>query len=402
VIVDRSNYPPPLMTSEPGSFARKTIVERKPQILREVSAAYPYPVEIEHGLRAYAREIAALPIAPLRENAPDVGLWNAAWAAFGGRTWLDVPWYFAESFFYRRLMEVVRYYQPGAWHNVDPFAPQKALELELALRRFASVLERSHSDPQMALTLRDALWGNRADLSNRTISARAEEGLADGGSERLLIDDTSRIWQHLIDRAPVRVDIVTDNSGLELLLDLRLADALVQSELARVRFHLKHMPFFVSDAMVGDLERTLVGLKGSSGASAALARRVRAAIEDGQIVLCDDPFWSTCLTYHELPPRIERELAGVDLVLFKGDVNYRRLLDDRHWPYTAHLAEIAGHLPAPFAVLRTLKGELIVDLQPGQAEALAAADPTWMINGQRGVIQFVDPAERTSARARHG
>ena len=394
MIVDRSGYPPPLMTSEPGSFARKTIVERKPQILREVGAAYPYPAEIEAGLRAYAHEIAALPIAPLHEDAPDVGLWNAAWAAFEGRTWLELPWYFAESFFYRRLMETVRYYQPGPWRDVDPFAPQKAGELERALPRFASLPERPHRDPgsAFAIMLRDALWGNRADLSNRTISALAEEGLADAGSERLLIDDTPRIWQYLTERAPAWVDIVTDNSGLELLLDLRLADALVRSGLAQVRFHLKHMPFFVSDAMVRDLEWTLSGLEGHSGVSAALARRVRAAIEDGRIILRDDPFWSTCLTYHELPPRIEQALSGADLVLFKGDVNYRRLLDDRHWPYTAHMAEIAGHMPSPFAALRTLKGELIVDLQPGQAEVLAAADPTWMIDGQRGVIQFVDPA----------
>ncbi|HUT20088.1 MAG TPA: damage-control phosphatase ARMT1 family protein [Anaerolineae bacterium] len=402
--VDRSSYPPPLVTSERGSFARKTIVERKPQILREVSESYPYPPEIHSELEAYAHEIAALPIAPLHEEAPDVGEWNAAWAAFGGRTWLEVPWYFAESFFYRRLMEVVRYYQPGPWHNVDPFAPQKAIELERALPRFLSVLERQHSDLQrsFAVMLRDALWGNRADLSNRTISARAEEGLADTGSERLLIDDTPRIWQHLLRRAPARVDIVPDNSGLELLLDLRLADSLVRSGLAQVRFHLKHMPFFVSDAMIRDLEQTLIGLEGSSEASAALASRVRAAIEEGQIVLHDDPFWSTCLSYHQLPPRIERELANADLVLFKGDVNYRRVLDDRHWPHTAHLAEIARHLPAPFAVLRTLKGELIVDLQPGQAEALAAADPTWMIDGQRGVIQFVDPTARAGSRARDG
>jgi len=51
-------------------------------------------------------------------------------------------------------------------------------------------------------------------------------------------------------------------------------------------------------------------------------------------------------------------------------------------------------LPAPFAVLRTLKGELIVGLQPGQAEELEAQDPTWMINGERGVIQFVHPGGR--------
>jgi hypothetical protein len=59
-------------------------------------------------------------------------------------------------------------------------------------------------------------------------------------------------------------------------------------------------------------------------------------------------------------------------------------------------------MPAPFAALRTLKGELIVDLQPGQADALAAADPTWLINGQRGVIQFVDPTARAGSGRPHG
>lgn len=392
------------MTSEPGSFARKTIVERKPQILREVSASYPYPAAIQAELRAYAHEIAALPIAPLREEAPDVDEWNAAWAPFDGLTWLDVPWYFAESYFYRRLMEVVRYYQAGPWYEVDPFAPQKAAQLEQALPGFASLPEQPHPDLETAFAgaVRDALWGNRADLSNRTVSARAEEGLADRGSERLLIDDTPQIWQHLLRRAPARVDIVTDNSGLELLLDLRLADLLVRSELAEVHFHLKRMPFFVSDAMIRDLEHTVAGLGQRAGTSAALAERLRAAIGAGQIVLHDDPFWSTWLSFHQLPPRIVSELAGADLVLFKGDVNYRRLLDDRHWPPTARLAEIAGHMPAPVAALRTLKGELIVDLKPGQAEELAATDPTWMINGQRGVIRFFDPTARGSAGMRDG
>ena len=88
---DRGHYPPPLMTSEPGSFARKTIVERKPQILREVSRAHAYPPQIQAALVAFADEIASAPISPLREDAPDVSLWNEAWAAFEGRTWLQVP-----------------------------------------------------------------------------------------------------------------------------------------------------------------------------------------------------------------------------------------------------------------------------------------------------------------------
>jgi hypothetical protein len=31
----------------------------------------------------------------------------------------------------------------------------------------------------------------------------------------------------------------------------------------------------------------------------------------------------------------------------------------------------------------------MVDLQPGQAEQLAAHDPEWPINGRRGVVQVV-------------
>jgi uncharacterized protein with ATP-grasp and redox domains len=396
--IGRDALPPPLMTSTPGSFARKTIVERKPQILREVSQAHPYPSDIQAELKAFAAEIASRPIQPLREEIPDRTLWNREWQKHEGQTWLNVPWYFAETFFYRRLMEVVRFYQPGPWYDVDPFAPQKAAELERALLGFLAILDQPCPNNRASFTwmLYDALWGNRADLSNRTISATADEGLRDRQAHRLLIDHTPQIWHHLQKVSVARVDIVTDNSGLELLLDLRLVALLLQTRLAaEVRIHLKHMPFFVSDAMIRDLEHTLERLERYPSGS-ALAVQLRRAIADGRLTLQDDPFWSTCLTYHQLPAGIAHELAGSDLVLFKGDVNYRRLLDDRQWPYTTCMADIIGPesalvpFPAPFATLRTLKGELIVDLEPGQAESLAAEDPAWLINGQRGLIRFVD------------
>lgn len=381
------------MTSEPGSFARQTIVERKPQILQEVSRAYPYPPEIRAGLEAFAAEIRGQPIAPLRPTAADAGLWNGALAPLAGRTWLEAPWYLAESFFYRRLMEVVQFDRPGPWYDVDPFAPQKAAELERALPLFMDLLARPEEEGPAAFArlLSAALWGNRADLSNRTVSIGAGEGLRDSQAGRLLIDDTQSIWRHLAAGRGGRVDVVADNSGLELLLDLRLADWLISRRLARIRFHLKRMPFFVSDAMRRDFEHTLDRLAAGAPPGAALADRLRRAMAEGRLTVRDDPFWSTCLSYHQLTPEVAGELSAAHLVLFKGDVNYRRLLDDRHWPHTLRLARIAAHMPAPFAALRTLKGELIVDLQPGQAEALAAADPTWMIDGQRGVIQFVVP-----------
>ena len=78
-------------------------------------------------------------------------------------------------------------------------------------------------------------------------------------------------------------------------------------------------------------------------------------------------------------------VPGINLVTD----DYRRLLDDRHWPPTIHMETVCSYFPAPFVALRTLKGEIMAGLQPGQAQALQAEDPTWLINGKRGVIQLV-------------
>jgi hypothetical protein len=49
--------------------------------------------------------------------------------------------------------------------------------------------------------------------------------------------------------------------------------------------------------------------------------------------------------------------------------------------------EVTNHFPTSVVALRTFKSELIVGLAPGQAAAVAAIDPAWLVNGQRGVIQ---------------
>jgi hypothetical protein len=93
--------------------------------------------------------------------------------------------------------------------------------------------------------------------------------------------------------------------------------------------------------------------------------------------------------FPQMPASIRQQLAQADLIISKGDVNYRRLLSDRHWPHTTPMEEIVSYFPAPLLVMRTLKGEIMVNLEPGQAEALAAEDPTWLINGRRGILQLV-------------
>jgi hypothetical protein len=197
-----------------------------------------------------------------------------------------------------------------------------------------------------------------------------------------------------------RVDLVTDNTGRELLFDLALASFLLSQGWAQqVVFHLKDRPFFVSDAMPQDVRAILYLLhagprhsehKEGSGSLPvqALGQRLEEHLAAGRLLLHDAPFWTSCLMFRQMPLDLAGGLAQADLVILKGDVNYRRLLDDRHWPPTTRLEEIAAYFQAPFLVLRALKGEIMVGLEPGQAEQLAALDPTWLINGKRGIIQL--------------
>jgi len=389
-----ADLPPPLMTSEPGSFARFTIVERKPQIIRQVIEDNDYLPHIVQSLEAFSQEIASRPMHPLREQAPDVAFWNCELAAYHGRTWLEVPWYFAETYFYRRLLEAARYFQPGPWEGHDPFGKRKRQQEEAAVDRLAeSWGQLADVEPGVVFEalLHSCLWGNRADLSNYTVAIQVRGGLAAREERRhILIDHTDEV-RELLASSLRRVDFVNDNVGLELLFDLALADfLLVQGMVREVVFNLKDRPFFVSDAMPKDARATVALLRTAPDAAVReLGARLHEHLAAERLLLKYAPFWTSCLMFRQMPPSLRAELERSNLVILKGDVNYRRLLDDRHWPHITRLEEVADYFPMPFLVLRTLKGEIMVGLKPGQAEALAAEDPAWLINGKRGIIQLV-------------
>jgi hypothetical protein len=97
--------------------------------------------------------------------------------------------------------------------------------------------------------------------------------------------------------------------------------------------------------------------------------------------------YATSLFYFQLPNDLRTRLASMELVILKGDVNYRRLVGDVHWPPTTPFERATAYFPAPLVALRTMKAELIVGLGEGRAEQLRKDDPEWMVNGRRGLIQ---------------
>jgi hypothetical protein len=390
--IDPGALPPPLLTSEPGSFAYRTFEVRVPAIIQEAVELNSFPDDIRRALEGLRAEVLQGAIRGLREAAPDRWFWDQAVRPYVGRTWLDVPWYWAEAFVYRRLIEATHYFQPGPWQGFDPYGAKKQTEWqpEAAPQAVNATLLALPDDRQARFEtlLHASLWGNRTDLSYN-VAAQLGDTLQHGDERaNLLVDDAGRVWEFLHKRPRRRLIVVADNAGTELLMDLALVDFLLGEGLVeQVSFHLKQQPFFVSDTMPRDVEAGLAALPRGGQAARALGERIREHLARGRLQLSTHWFYVTSLFHFQLPDDLRAELAAADLVIFKGDVNYRRLLGDAHWPPTTSFAQATAYFPAPLAALRTCKGELIVGLAEGEAERLQAEDPEWMVNGRRGLVQ---------------
>jgi uncharacterized protein with ATP-grasp and redox domains len=391
-MTNAGELPPPLMTSEPDSFAYNTFKVRIPRIIDEIIAANQFPASILASMQSLRAEIVNGHIQPLTEDAPDSHFWNKVSGRWIGHTWLEVPWYWAETFFYRRVLEATRYFQPGDWHQVDPYTAQKSAELapNAAPRALNTLLGHLPDDTgqRFKALLYASLWGNRTDLSYNVASTLGITTHHTNDLDNLLVDDADAVWGRLNARKHQKVAIITDNAGTELCMDLALVDFLLSTHIAeQVTLHLKPQPFFVSDAMHKDVLATIQTLSASEGPLHELGTRLQAYIEGKRLQLATHWFYATCLFYCQLPLNLQAELRQFDLVILKGDANYRRLLGDAHWPPTASFDKATAYFPTPFVSLRTCKAELIAGLAPGVAERLDALDPHWRVNGRRGVVQ---------------
>lgn len=394
--IDLATLPPLLSTGDKDSFAEYTLKVRDPRILEDMEVAPYFSPGIKRAFQKFRAEIAKGVIQPLREDAPDTDFWHKISKPYIGRSWLDVPWYWAETFFYRRILEIVGYFKLGAWHERDPFAPLKDAELqsEVAPARVRALLQMLDSGPETAddasfeRLLYGALWGNRVDLSYNVekMVGRAER-LHDERAN-LLVDDAARVWEFFQTHSIKQIIYVADNAGSELACDLAFMDYLLNARrVEKITLHVKPQPFYVSDALPQDVLRTLNAFEKANEETHALAQRLRGLLNAKRLEMRVHWFYPTPLHYFEMPADLWNLMRSADFVILKGDVNYRRLVGDAHWTHTMRFDYPTRYFPAPFVSLRTLKSDVIVGLTAEQVSALNQADPQWRVNGKRGVAQ---------------
>jgi hypothetical protein len=212
------------------------------------------------------------------------------------------------------------------------------------------------------------LWGNATDLSLLTNLSYEDIQKLQGSEARksseknILVNDLDKAFKVLTSaqkdgKKERRVDIVLDNAGFELFVDLILAGYLIASGLAtNVVFHPKSIPWFVSDVLPADFGALLSALadpqsfygalsedeKHAGKESVPLSETESANLQflfqhwsglhaEGQLMLRPNDFWTAGGSYWRLPktePELYEDLKESELVIFKGDLNYRKLTAD--------------------------------------------------------------------------
>ncbi|CAG8482283.1 9345_t:CDS:2 [Scutellospora calospora] len=355
------------------------------------------------------------------DGRSDIVTWaNILNTYFKNETWFTATWLFAECYLYRRIISIIT--NTKYWRNFDPFFRQKEDSFKLSFSKiieFSKRIDELISSSKLIINnkiiffelAQISLWGNATDLSmlpnfgtnnNQDIEIKSLEN-----SEKfILVNDLEKAWKWLSKFNNVRIDFVLDNAGFELYGDLIFSDWLIQSGYAsEIHLHLKPIPWFVSDTTLNDFNWLLKILKSNNFFSKIseieklslekLVDRWQSYITNSKWIITSDFFWTSPYSFwhlEEKSPELYSNLCKSHLIIFKGDLNYRKLVYDCKWKTITPFKEAIGPLAnsknaPPLLALRTGKSDIFVGLDEGIEERLGT-DKSWMYSGKYAVIQF--------------
>uniref|UniRef100_A0A7S1N9U1 Sugar phosphate phosphatase n=1 Tax=Eutreptiella gymnastica TaxID=73025 RepID=A0A7S1N9U1_9EUGL len=407
---------PPLQIfgEDESVFCYMTLVQRMPVIARDIirdnawlteaqaAAVEEIAKELEDGGRGICRPVARLEADgndPNQATAYERAL-IAPFREYIGKQWRETPWLHGEIFFYHRILEAIDWWS----HQKDHFEVPKMKSLELAKESMllltnaiaSSPCPEAEKDAALLKLIHSCLWGNKVDLCLFKVDDFSEEGVKekDKGSN-IMTDNAPEIVAHLKAlQGKGQVDFILDNFGYELFTDLVLTYFILEYNYTEnVVLHCKEYPYYVSDALEKDVVFLLDHLCELGDESAkTVGQRLKDLHAQGRLSWTSHPFWMAPSEFVDMPSDVRSTLAKSDLVFVKGDLNYRRLVGDRHWPYTTPFEQTVNYFPAPLCSLRTNKSEVLVGVTDESLKAVQSQDPEkWLVSGNFGVVSFWKP-----------
>ena len=394
--------PQPLKGNESGTFVGKTVNQRMPEIAIKMKDEAFFDEPTNERIQELIDSLPNGKIIPIDDAfAPDNQAWEEFVQPYLGQTWLEVPWFFAETYFYRRILAETGYYQSIDNYLVDPFSTQKLNGLIDALPVFdelANLFDQELSKEKILRTLLVLnLWGNKADLSFFPAAGSGQkiEVDPDQMEAKIVVNHLNPLMHFFKEGKKKRIDIILDNVGVELISDIVLAYWMVKANFAdQVVLHHKIHPTFVSDATVKDTRELIYQLGKKDERANLFVTELFDFVEQEKIILMDHEYWTSPNPFWEMPQQLNDYYLESNLIISKGDANYRRVLGDLHWEYDTKMEEVLNYCPVPLLTIRICKSEEMIGLKKGQAEVLASIDSKWLYNAQWGIMMFNNPQQK--------
>lgn len=400
--------------AEKGSFAEFTVENRFPKIFKEVCSE-----EYDSFIENHKVDDGKI----LHSNISGIDELKKSISSYKDYTIKDffkkAPFFLVEFYFYHLLLSLRNYDEL----KFDFFAAKKDADWKDKAEDFSSKLSvlfddfekfnkrkfskkekqefNERKNEHIKSILYYSLTSNTGDLSQlHEISSE---------SVKCLCNETE-ICKNYLDLAKPysRFDIVCDNSGAELFSDIYLAVFFLVYGLAKkVVLHLKPCPFFVSDATIDDFSKLVAALT-KNGKNTELLN----FISKKKIEVSSNDFWVKPYYFDKMPDDLKNHFDKSDLVIIKGDLNYRRLVGD----FNIYIDEEAksfikfetledrclfknkSNKNIPLVAPRVLKSDVFVGIDTVFEAIGRNSDSQFKTDGKWGVIQTTLP-RKTAGRS---
>ncbi len=286
------------------------------------------------------------------------------------------------SYFHRLILDKLDYFTS----HIDPYK-------KLKQQSFQMIVQYESHDyclSELQVLLSHMLWSNKFDLVPEVIS-----------EERVLITDhTKEIINFISKKRPQNIDIIADNSGKELYYDLVFMDLLLRNNYSnKFVYHVKNYPYNITDTTIEDVMWAVTYLKESKITyHRNLGKRIENFMNCKRLILTTYPY-STLGFDQELSwGGINNLFEKTDLLITKGDFNYRKVVGWFYWTSQHKLEDVLGYLNVPILIIRTVKNEVLLGVEnTPNLKQLETNTKDWWKKGIGGMIVLSLPSKSKRA-----
>jgi hypothetical protein len=380
-----NNHPNAIKRVHGQGFVDYTINHRLPKILSSIEEQMQNAEKLGAARAMLVAIIEEEPI-DLQVFARPTAYWGDYLNHLNGLSWGDLPFFDLEFLFYHGLNSIAGYYDSGV--DVFLYIRQLALAQALPVLKYGlEKLSKFSGKELLGPVLLHSLFANETDYS-QIVASPSGPKLWD---ERILVDDSEKLILSL-NRVhdEIKIHVIADNAGLELCWDLVLIDTILGlSGNAKAVIHVKPWPMFVSDALYIDVEETLKEFidYNLSKDIRLVGQRLKHAIDSNRLIIDTEADWGEPRYFNELEEGLAANLQNSTNVISKGDLNYRRFIQDLQWEIDTSPEVATSGVPFKAFALRVLKSDAIIGIDSSIATIAANKFCDWRSCGHFAIIQ---------------